>query len=342
MSVSLESASRVTDVRAGLLGLSTAKPLEPIKVRRIAACIDGSQFSGDVVSHALHIASALNAELTLLRVIEAPTAVPLDPVAWELRVREARDAVEMLAAEHRSIDRVIATEVTEGDPVEQICQRVRRYDIDLTVIATHGGRGVTEWGMGSTARKLLDRVPGSLLVVPANRLGGGVPVYRTVLVPLDGSSYAESVLQLAETIAHGDGGRIVLAHVVPFPELTEAAPIEAEGRELCDRLVRRNRRVAEEYLAAVRARLSGDVEIHMEFHDADTRAGLASIIVAERPDIVVLSAHGHGRRWDVPFGSVTGYLLNHADVPLLIVRARKAAVVPDDAALARLPVHAGG
>ena len=342
MSATLESGSQATKTRAGVLRLSEAKPLEPIKVRRIVACVDGSPFSGDVVSHALRIASALDAELTLLRVIEAPTAAPLDPVAWDMRVREARDEVERLAAEHRSTGRVIAAEVIEGDAAEQIRQWVRRKDVDLTVIATHGARGVTDWGMGSTARKLLNRVPGSLLVVPVHRLSGGAPVYRTVLVPLDGSSHAESVLQLAETLAEGDGGRIVLAHIVPVPELTEAAPIEAEGRELREKLVRRNRRVAEAYLTMVRTRVSGDVQIRTAWHEADVRGGLAAIIAGERPDVVVLSAHGHGRRSDVPYGNVTGYLLDHADAPLLIVRGRKASVVRADAAPDRLSVHAGG
>ena len=39
-------------------------------------------------------------------------------------------------------------------------------------------------------------------------------------------------------------------------------------------------------------------------------------------DLVVLSGHGRNGRTDLPCGRLTGFLLEHAPVPLLVVRDR--------------------
>src|SRR5436190_19935349 len=74
---------------------------------------------------------------------------------------------------------------------------------------------------------------------------GRLAVYRTIMVPLDGSALAERALPLAESLAAAGGGRLVLvraaqAHALPADEL------EAERQVV---------QVAEEYLATAAARL---------------------------------------------------------------------------------------
>jgi nucleotide-binding universal stress UspA family protein len=341
MATSLEVNPPQSKKLFGTAAPATAARVEPIVLRKIAALIDGSPYSEQVLMHAVRAAAALDAELTLLRVIEPRAPTLLDPVAFDLRVREAREEVDRLAEEGSTGGRRVKTAVIEGDAAEQIRQWVRDNDIDLTVLGTHGDRGVTDWGLGSTARKLLDSVPGSLFLIPADRRPAGRGPYRTVLVPLDGSSHAESVLPLANRFAADAGRRVVLAHIVPVPELTETAPMENEARELRERLVRRNRRVADEYLERIRAHADGNVEVRATSEIADVRTGLAAIIDDERPDLVVLSAYGRGRRMDVPFGSVAAHLIGRASVPLLIVRGRRSAPARAAAAPIRLPVQAG-
>src|SRR3546814_8945346 len=55
--------------------------------------------------------------------------------------------------------------------------------------------------------------------------------YQRILVPLDGSRWAESVLPLAARIARAANAEILLAHVVPAPEMIEARPLEMEDKE---------------------------------------------------------------------------------------------------------------
>lgn len=101
--------------------------------RRIAACVDASEFAEKVIPHALTIAAALGSPVTLLRVLEAKPAhaVPVDPVEWDIRLREAKNDVERLAEGRRRENEHIEAEVIEGGAAEQISLWVRNHDVEL-------------------------------------------------------------------------------------------------------------------------------------------------------------------------------------------------------------------
>jgi len=297
----------------------------PTKFRRIAACVDGSELGERVLPHALAVASALAVPVTLLRVIEgkAPGEPPEDPLGWDLRRKEAAEYLERLAAGCPKLVGTLEAQVVEGNVAEQICLWVEHHGADLTVLSSHGMSGASDWRLASNALKLAERAPGSLLVVPAAAPAcEGVARYRRVLVPVDGSLRAESVLPLATRLAAD--GELVLAHVIPVPELTEVGPLDAEDLELRDRLMRRNERVANEYLDRLRAQLaeSGRSLRAIVLRGGDVRSSLTRLIADLGIDLVVLSAHGRGGRTHLPYGSVAAHLIAHSAAPILVVRPK--------------------
>lgn len=295
---------------------------------RIAACIDTSAMGREVIAHAVAVAKALDAELTLLRVLETRAAggMPPDPVEWEIRRRQAWDGMERIVAEQGYSAQGIHAQVVEGQPAEQIALWARDHDVDLTVLSTHGEDHSTTADLGHTVRRVLDHAPGSLLLVPHSVAVAGVVTYRRILVPLDGSSRAESAVPLAVRLARAQRGEVVLVHVVPIPELTEVGPPEAEALELRDLLVRRNERVAQEYLDRIRGHVAGQgIAVRsLVLRGGDVRRSLARSIVEEAADLVVLSSHGRSGHVDVPHGSIVAYQIDHLTTPLLIVRHQPA------------------
>jgi nucleotide-binding universal stress UspA family protein len=292
----------------------------------IAACIDASTMARKVIAHAVAAAKALHGELTLIRVLEGHPAgqMPPDPVEWEILRREARDSVERLVRQQNGALERIKAQVIEGQAAEQICQWARDNGVDLTVFCTHGEGDTMGRNLGSTARRVIDRAAGSFLLVPHSVRDEQVVQYRRVLVPLDGSSRAESALPLAVRLAQAHQGEVVLVHVVPVPELTEIGPLETEVLELRERLICRNERVAQEYLDRVRGRVAdqGIAVRSLVLRDSDVRRRLARAVVDEAADLVVLSAHGRSGHVDVPHGSIAAYQMVHSGTPLLIVRDR--------------------
>jgi len=303
----------------------------PTSFRRIAACLDGSELGERVLPHALAVARALSVPVTLLRVIEGRAAggPPEDPLGWELRRKEAGEYLQHLATPRDEVQAAVEVEreVVEGAVAEQICLWAEQHGADLTVLSSHGTSGVSEWRLASNAIKLAERVPGSLLLIPAAARPAKEPCgYQRVLVPLDGSLRAESVLPLAARLAAIADGELILAHAIPVPELTEVGPLDAEDIELRDRLVRRNERVANEYLDRLRAQLgeSGRTLRAIVVRGGDARSALTRLISDLDVDLVVLSAHGQGGRTQLPYGNVAFHLMGHSPAPVLIVRPRAA------------------
>ncbi|WP_370125858.1 universal stress protein [Sinorhizobium fredii] len=287
------------------------------------ACLDTSWLSHKVIPHAVAIANALHASLTLLHVLEvAPTTdVPLDPFEWDVRRRAAHDYIKRLASERGDETFNIDTIVVEGQPAEQICLWARNQRAGLIAVGTHGDSGAVDWALGDTARKLVETCSGALLLVPSSASDTDVVHYRRLLVPLDGSSRAESVLPLATVLAKAQDAELLLTHIVPVPELTEIGPLEVEDIRLKDAVIRRNERVARQYLDCIRARLTEHgLAVNVILRDGDVRGSLSRLAVEEAADLVILSAHGRGGRADVSCGSIASFLVTHTATPLLIVR----------------------
>jgi nucleotide-binding universal stress UspA family protein len=321
------------------------------RCRRVLACLDGSGLGERVVPHALAVARAFDAPVTVLRVLECPSRGegPFDPMEWEMRRSEARRQLDGLVHGRHAAYETFDAELVEGHAAEQICRWVRHHDADVTVLSSHGASGAAEWSLASTARKLVDRVPGSFMLIPAAAaaIAGEVARYRKILVPMDGSLRAESVLPVVVRLAAAEQAELVLGHVVPVPELTEIGPLDREAVELRERLVERNERVARAYLDRLRCQLAatGAAVRTLVVRAADVRSRLGRLIADENAELVVLSAYGRSGRSDVPFGSTVEYLLAHASTPLLILREgpprvaiRPSRAVPPDAI--RLPSQA--
>ena len=317
------------------------KPLEPgedlqpggstpsAPFRRIAVCVDGSEMGETVVLHAAMVAAAFGVPLTILRVLETePYAdtTPPDPLDWGVRQREARACLDRLVslARHRGID--VQAELIQGHAAEQICRWALHHGADLTVLASHGEHGRSEWALSSTAHKLVDGVPGSLLLVPADgdHREGSTVRYRRIMVPLDGSTRAESVLPIATRLALAHEADLLIAHVIPSPELTKVGPLTAQDLELEQRVIARNERVARSYLDQIRARVSeAGIEVRtLISRGGDARTRLARLVRREGVDLLLISAYGRRGPRDTPYGSVAAHLLTHAAAPLLVFRER--------------------
>ena len=308
--------------------LQPGGPTQSAPFRRVLVCVDGSAMDETVVLHATMVAAAFGAPVTVLRVLETAVdtfAAPPDPFEWEVRQREARAYLDRLILMAGHFVHAEA-ELIQGRAAPQICNWAQQHGADLSVLASHGEHGRSEWMLSSTAHKLVEGVPGSVLLVPAD----GEPRdlndarYRRILVPLDGSARAESVLPIATRLATAHGADLLIAHVPPAPELTRVGPFTAQDIDLQQRLNARNVRVARGYLDQIRARVSeAGVEARINISSAgDARTRLARLVRREGVDLVILSAHGQRGPRDTPCGTVAAHLLTHAAAPLLVFRER--------------------
>ena len=139
--------------------------------RHILMPIDGSPCSEQALDHGLALARTLGAEVLFLYVVEDPPNIyntssssVYEPNFHENLVAAGETALEGALAKARArgvAAEVLLRETKSADLVDVILE----VEADLTVIATHGRRGLNRLALGSVTEKLLRRANRPCLVV---------------------------------------------------------------------------------------------------------------------------------------------------------------------------------
>lgn len=155
----------------GVLGLARRMRLT---LHNILIPVDFSDCSVAAVNYGVFLAKKFNAAVRLLHSIDLNTEfVAQNRVSGALAVVLKADeiAAENQMKEFRSIHIPVnvscETEVSIGSPVDHICARSRKRDIDLIAISTHGRSGVQHALIGSIAERVVQHAECPVLVVPA-------------------------------------------------------------------------------------------------------------------------------------------------------------------------------
>lgn len=145
-------------------------------------------------------------------------------------------------------------------------------------------------------------------------------MYKSILVPLDGSTFGEHALPLARGIVHRTGARLQLVHVhepviVRYEESMEVFD---------DKLEVQNREHEQTYLDEVVKRLAMDPNIPVTTAVLDGLAAVTETLLNQikntNIDLVVMSTHGYGALARFWLGSVADRLVRQTEVPILLVR----------------------
>jgi nucleotide-binding universal stress UspA family protein len=166
-------------------------------------------------------------------------------------------------------------------------------------------------------------------------------MYRSLLVPLDGSSFAEQALPMAAELAGRSGATL---HIVLVHHSIAVVPGPGEPVVLDPAIDETSRRQEEAYLAAVSAPLAagGTFAVVTRLLDGPTVQTIADYARTSGSDLVVLTTHGRGvlsRFW---IGSVADRLVRQLDQPMLLVRPQASRGVPSAAAMRRILIPLDG
>jgi nucleotide-binding universal stress UspA family protein len=144
-------------------------------------------------------------------------------------------------------------------------------------------------------------------------------MFRTLIVPLDGSSEAEQALPCAMRLARSSGARVVLVRAVLGP-----APTGFDWEQQQLRAVSS----AETYLAEVASKLASRVQILTTTPYGDARTKLLEAVDEFSADAIVMATHGRTGMSHLIRGSVAEAVLAQSPVPVLLLHARPDGVVP--------------
>lgn len=147
-------------------------------------------------------------------------------------------------------------------------------------------------------------------------------MYKTILVPLDGSKRAEAILPHVEELAQRYGAKIIFLQIVE--DILLVGHIEAVDISKYEEEHDRRISEAELYLAGVGGEFK-EKNISVKQIVSHGGAIVQSILdAAEREGVGLIAMASHGRSGlaRVFYGSVTAGILQRVDRPLLIIRSR--------------------
>jgi nucleotide-binding universal stress UspA family protein len=304
--------------------------------KRMLVPLDGSELSEVVLPYAKELAGRLNLELILLHVFDHRGS----ETEYMCQAYIKR-AAEMTEAQSRDVQTKIGTaqgnkaveahgEVVVGHPAEEILSYSDKNNIDLILMATHGRSGIKRWVLGSVADKLLrvSKVPIWLVraAIPEEIVYDEWPK-RKMLVPLDGSKLAESVLPHVEALAKQRGAgliNVILLRVFEEPYVNAdypAASMNLTWKEHVKQIREHYKREAEQYLAGVQKQLANDgLNVRSEVLMGKPADEIIDYAHNSHPNLVVMATHGFSgiSRWE--YGSVADKVLHSVSSPIFLVR----------------------
>ncbi len=298
---------------------------------RMLVPLDGSKLAENVLPYARALAGALKLPVELLSVVDsmdfartshAGHVRDFDPII-EAAVREGEQYLENVARSFSGIT-VDNCVVEQGQADQIIIERAARDKETLIAMATRGRSGIHRWLMGSVAEKVLRGATNPLLLVRGDeeRKTDGAASLKSIVVPLDGSKLAESVLPRAIELAKKLSLEIVLTRAYQ-PPLSAYVGADAAYIPNSDALLTVVREEAGAYLEAKVDELKQNgIEKVSSILLAGSGADEIIDLARTTPDnLIAMCTHGRSgvKRWAL--GSVTEKVVRHSGDPVLVVRA---------------------
>jgi len=283
--------------------------------QRIVVPLDGSELAERVLPYVEGVARRHNSEVILLT-----ACVPREPFERPLRAYLKERAQEL-----QSLGIKASPLVVQGDVANEILDFAEKNDIGLIAISTHGRGGTGIWPLGSIANKVAQtsRIP--LLLIRSDEPQAVLieKELQKILVPLDGSPFAENPIPYVEGLVEGMNSEIVLLRVIE-PIKISSRVAYGEGRSLEEyekQLMDRAEREAKHYLSEKEDALRNK---GLEVRSATLLGKPAETILQYAEDnsvsLIALATHGFSGIAKWAYGSVASKITEGSPKPLLLIR----------------------
>jgi nucleotide-binding universal stress UspA family protein len=206
-------------------------------------------------------------------------------------------------------------QVLDGDAREEIVRTADTWPADLVVVGARGLTPLKRTLLGSVSTAVVRHAHCPTLVVRGRSEG-----LRSIVVGIDGSPDAVTAAGFVGSLPLDPRARVTLVGAIPPPPVP-GSPELAAGAHFLDELLARWHVELERAMTRVEGSFNakvGTIERRVvPGHAGDEIVNTAHALGA---DLVVVGARGLGTVGRLLLGSVSDYVLLHADCPVLVVR----------------------
>jgi nucleotide-binding universal stress UspA family protein len=282
---------------------------------RILVPLDGSELAEGALPYAEGIATRLHSEVILLT-----TCTPGDCLERPLRAY-----LEKRAGELSSLGIKASPLVVQGNAADEILDFAGRNDINLIIISTHGCTGLSIWSLGSIANKVLQKSHIPILLIRSRELETVLreKELQRILVPLDGSQFAEGVIPYVEGLSKGMDSEVILITVnepLQIPDIVRhTAGFDGEKHE--KELTVRTEKQVKRYLSKKESALRDKgVKVSSTSLLGQPTQTILQYAEDNSVSLIVLSTHGFSGVIKWAFGSTASKIIESSPKPVLMVR----------------------
>lgn len=279
---------------------------------RILICSDGTDPADKPILVAGLVAAPTKSETTLLGIVEMPPDE-----------KPLRDALESEAEKLRRFGVSPEVVVRAGEPIREILEQTKSNTYDITIIgARRKASSGLYWRSGKTY-EVIKAIPTPVLLAT-----GICETMRSFIVCTGGKKYIDAAVELTGNLAAAVGASVTLLHVMAEPPAIYADLVRLE--EDVERLLHSGSELGRNLLAqkASLEKLGILVEVRVR-HGFVVDQIFAEVSERGHDLIVTGSSPTRGPLGHYIMGDLTREIVNRANVPVLVARAKKAAAPPE-------------
>ena len=148
-------------------------------------------------------------------------------------------------------------------------------------------------------------------------------MYSEILVPLDGSERAETILAHVEALAKLGNAEVIFLRVIEWPPVASGIVGSSFDEKLCRHEFQQRKDDAESYLAAWQGKFrERGIASRIVLEHGPIVEAILNTAEREGADLIALTSHGRTGLSQVFYGSVAAGVLHRADRALLLIRSQ--------------------
>ena len=293
--------------------------------RQILVPLDGSKTAENALPYARLLAAKLALPVQLISVVEIPVSANAEKTLYlgsliERAVATSQEYLSKVAKTFAGVNVTIA--VDKGKPEEIILARAEADEKILIAMATHGRSGISRWLLGSIAEKIVREAKNPVFLVRAQEKvkTDGQAALNPVIVPLDGSEVAESILPHVIELARAMQLKVVLLQTFTMKQIIYTYKDYIPD---FDALERSSKSGASHYLEEKEQQLKqAGIDVSSVAAEGEAAETIIELANGSPDSVIAMCTHGRSgvKRWML--GSITEKVVRHADNPVLTVRAK--------------------
>jgi len=305
--------------------------------KRMLIPLDGSEIAETMFPYAKELGGRLGLDMTFLYVCsqhewESPAVYRayVEHMAENI-LEQARDMQKKGGTQKQDHLTKAKGELVVGHPAEEILRYADEKKANLILMATHGRSGIMRWALGSVTDKVLrsSTIPVWLVRAGApERETVGKNLVSKVIVSLDGSDLAESILPHVEALAKQWDDKpmdVVLLMVCEPMVIPPVTTLEVEAPinwgNMVEEHIEYSKKAAGEYLSGVAKRLKeAGLKVSTEVKEGIPADVIIDYAGEDPSSLIAMATHGRSGigRW--VFGSQVEKILSGASNPVFLVR----------------------